>query len=145
MKILGNFSISESHLTLMEQGKPTTLRLRFTEQFKDFVCGYGRPPTVAHWYMLSDRPDGLPLVIGYSEEVLPPDSTALIGYTAEHKRQRIQPALCQRTKILVTGEFGRSVVALCEVDALLVFRHRNFQESVFYDGDRIVRNVKELP
>ena len=144
MKILGDFVPSERHLTLFHEGIPTTLRLRFTKNFEDFVFRFGSLPPASKWELVSDRHDDLPLVIGISDAIDPPHGPALIGCTASHKRQRIQIDLCRGAKILVSGNYGRSVIAICEVDALLVFQHRDYQETVFFDGDRLIRNTRKV-
>ncbi|MBD3261740.1 MAG: hypothetical protein GF334_08765 [Candidatus Altiarchaeales archaeon] len=143
MRIFGDFLVTKTALYLRCEGSVTSLRIRFTEMLQDQIRqGWtlqSRHLTVDFHTYPSPRLHYTP------EDRGPYDDPSLVAYSAQHKRQRVQPSECQRVRLLASGNFGRSIWALCKTDALIVFRHRNFKETVFFDGDRLVTNTKEEP
>lgn len=143
MRIYGDFRFTKTALYLQCEGDVTSLRIRFTEMLQDQIDN-GWPLQAPHLTMdFHNYPS--PRLDYTSEDRSPYDDPALIAYSARHKRQRVQPRECRGATLLVSGNFGRSIWALCKTDALIVFRHRNFKETVFFDGDWLVTNTKEEP
>ena len=143
MRVLGDFIFTGRNYVLAHGGKQTSLRLHVSRPFQVFVYRVRKLPPKENWLLEPDHCGRL--VLGYRDTRCHMwANIALVGYTAEHKRQRIKPKLCTVADILVTGNYGRSVIAAMDIDDKLVFHHRQYEETVFFDGDKLVTNTKEL-
>jgi hypothetical protein len=68
---------------------------------------------------------------------------ALLFWRANHPRMRIDRSRCRSAKIVSVGNFGSLVIAMVAPRGSLVFRHREYAETVVFDGRKVESFVKE--
>jgi len=132
MRLFGNFEIKDHTVRVADDAERTPVvccHKKLSEKLREnpdilLELGMRRRSTVAD------------LLLEATGKVVSDPSERLLFYSAQHPRQRLIIRDCRFVQTVKNG--GHRVIVRVRTDSLLVFRHRDYVERVFFDGDRII-------